>query len=112
VSTGVPRSIGERTELLKHKAGKTDSMYEYGSFKKEAVAKKELGVQDLLTENVAGFFLSNYIKILVQQEACDWTGKGEAELGVAGTESNRGKKKEPRWRWADRKKILSQSGFK
>ena len=29
---------------------------------------------------VAGFSLSNYIKILVQQEACDWTGKREAEL--------------------------------
>ena len=58
-------------------------MYEYGSFKKEAVAKKELGVQDLLTENVAGFSLSNYIKILVQQEACDWTGKREADLRVA-----------------------------
>ena len=35
---------------------------------------------------MAGFSLSNYIKILVQQEACDWTGKKEAELRVAGRE--------------------------
>jgi hypothetical protein len=34
-----------------------------------------------------GFSLSNYIKILVQQEACDWTRKREAELRVAETES-------------------------
>jgi hypothetical protein len=25
---------------------------------------------------VTGFSLSNYVKIFVQQEACDWTGKG------------------------------------
>ena len=35
---------------------------------------------------MAGFSLSNYIKILVQQEACDWTGKREAELRVGETE--------------------------
>ena len=35
---------------------------------------------------LTGFSLSNYIKILVQQEACDWTGKREAELRVAETE--------------------------
>ena len=29
------------------------------------------------------FSLSNNIRILVQQEACDWTGKREAELRVA-----------------------------
>jgi hypothetical protein len=28
---------------------------------------------------VTGFPLSNYIKVLVPQEACDWTGKREAE---------------------------------
>ena len=38
--------------------------------------------------SVAGFSLSNYIKILVQQEACDWTGKREVERRVAGTESD------------------------
>ena len=37
---------------------------------------------------VAGFSLSNYIKILVQQETCNWTGKGEAARRVAGTESD------------------------
>ena len=37
---------------------------------------------------MAGFSLSNYIKILVQQEACDWTGKSEAEQRIAGTESD------------------------
>jgi hypothetical protein len=39
---------------------------------------------------VTGFSLSNYIKILVQQETYDWTGKREADLGVSMTESNRG----------------------
>jgi hypothetical protein len=34
--------------------------------------------------------MSNYIKTIVQQEACDWTGKREVELEVAGTESDRG----------------------
>ena len=38
--------------------------------------------------DVPGFFLSNHTKILGQQEACDWTGKREAELRVAGTENN------------------------
>jgi hypothetical protein len=37
---------------------------------------------------VAGFSLSNYFKILVQQETCDWIGKREAEPRVAGTESD------------------------
>ena len=41
---------------------------------------------------MAGFSLSNYIKILVQQEACDWTGKREAELRVAETESISGER--------------------
>ena len=40
---------------------------------------------------VAGFSLSNYIKILVQQEACDWTGKREEELRVAETERGEAK---------------------
>jgi hypothetical protein len=34
---------------------------------------------------VTGFSLSNYIKILLQQEACNWT-RREAELRAAGTE--------------------------
>jgi hypothetical protein len=41
---------------------------------------------------MAGFSLSNYIKILVQQEACDWTGKREVELRVARTESHSGER--------------------
>ena len=36
---------------------------------------------------MTGFSLSNHTKILGQQEACDWTGKGEAELRVAVSES-------------------------
>jgi hypothetical protein len=36
---------------------------------------------------VAGFPLFNHIKILVQQETCDWTGKREAELRVGEIES-------------------------
>ena len=36
-----------------------------------------------MLSSVVGFSLSNYIKILVQQEACDWTGKREADLRVA-----------------------------
>ena len=35
---------------------------------------------------VTGFSLSNYIKILLQQEACNWTRRREAELRAAGTE--------------------------
>ena len=42
---------------------------------------------------MTGFFLSNHIKILVQQGACDWTGKTEVVLRVAETES-REKEKE------------------
>jgi hypothetical protein len=42
---------------------------------------------------VTGFSLSKYIKILVQQEACDWTGKREAALRVAETESISGKRR-------------------
>jgi hypothetical protein len=42
---------------------------------------------------VAGFSLSNYSKILVQQEACDWTGKRELELRVAETDSISGERK-------------------
>ena len=61
---------------------------------------------------IAGFSLSNYIKILVQQEACDWTKKREAELGVAATERIRGQRKKLRWRQTDRKKILILHGFK
>jgi hypothetical protein len=37
---------------------------------------------------VAGFSLSKYIKILVQQEACDWAGKRKAELKVSEIEGN------------------------
>jgi hypothetical protein len=40
--------------------------------------------------HVSGFSLFSYIKILEQQKTCDWTGKREAELGVAGMESDRG----------------------
>jgi hypothetical protein len=37
---------------------------------------------------VTGFFQSNHTKILGQQEACDWTGKSEAEeLRLAEKES-------------------------
>ena len=46
---------------------------------------------------MAGFSLSNYIKILVQQEAYDWTGKKEADLRVAGTENDSGEREEARW---------------
>jgi hypothetical protein len=42
---------------------------------------------------MAGFFLFNYIKILVQQEACDWTGKREAALRVAETVAEERKKR-------------------
>ena len=42
---------------------------------------------------VTGFFLSNHTKILVQQEACDWTGKREAELKFAETEASLEKKR-------------------
>jgi hypothetical protein len=41
---------------------------------------------------VAGFSLSNYIKILVKQEACDWTWKREMELRAAETEGDSGKR--------------------
>ena len=59
---------------------------------------------------LTGFSLSNYIKILVQQEACDWTGKREAELRVAETGSNTGeKKKETKWRT---NRIQIPHGFK
>jgi hypothetical protein len=61
---------------------------------------------------MAGFSLSNYIEILVQQEACDWTGKREVEQRVAGTESDSGRKGgKTKWR-TDRKEILNQHGFK
>ena len=61
---------------------------------------------------VAGFSLPNYIKILVQQEAC-WTEKRGAERRVAETESHSEEGEEkPRWRRADRKKILIPRGFK
>ena len=40
------------------------------------------------------FSLSNNIRILVQQEACDWTGKREAELRVADTEASQEIKEE------------------
>ena len=53
---------------------------------------------------VAGFSLSNYIKILVQQEACDWTGKREAELRVAETEHLRREEK-PRWSRTTRRRT-------
>jgi hypothetical protein len=41
---------------------------------------------------MTGFSLSNHIKILVQQDACDWTGKREADLRVAETESVSGER--------------------
>jgi hypothetical protein len=48
----------------------------------------------------------------VQQEACDWTGKREAELRVAETESISGEEEKPRWRQMDRKKNLIPCDFK
>jgi hypothetical protein len=45
-------------------------------------------------------FLSSHIKILVQQEACDYIGKSEAKLRVAETESileERGSQDGSRW---------------
>jgi hypothetical protein len=39
-----------------------------------------------------GFSLFNHTKILGQQETCDWTGKREAELKVAKTESVSGER--------------------
>ena len=39
---------------------------------------------------VAGFSLSNYIRAAI---ACDWTGKREAELRVAETESMSGERR-------------------
>jgi hypothetical protein len=56
---------------------------------------------------LAGFSLPNCIKILVQYEACDWTGKREVELSIA----ERERKEKTRWR-TERKKILDQRGFK
>jgi hypothetical protein len=46
---------------------------------------------------VAEFSLSNYIKILAQQEACDWTGKKDAER-IAGTERD-SRREEEKLRW-------------
>ena len=43
-----------------------------------------------INTSVAGFSLSNYISA---EEACDWTGKREAELRVA-EKGNRGEKGE------------------
>jgi hypothetical protein len=37
---------------------------------------------------VSGFSLFNYIKILVQQEACDCTGRREVEQSIARIESD------------------------
>ena len=48
--------------------------------------------------SVARFSLSNYIKILVQQEACDWTGKREAALRVAEMKRSVSEGERPRWR--------------
>jgi hypothetical protein len=42
---------------------------------------------------VTGFSLPNYIKIFLQQKACDWTGKREVEVRVAETESMEEEKK-------------------
>jgi hypothetical protein len=39
------------------------------------------------------FPCTNYVKIVVQQEACDWTGKREAELKFAETEASLEKKR-------------------
>ena len=60
---------------------------------------------------MTGFFLSNHIKILVQQEACDWTGKREAELKFAEMGSV-SREKKPRQRQMDRKNDLNLRGFK
>jgi hypothetical protein len=51
-----------------------------------------------MLSSVVGFSLSNYIKILVQQEACDWTGKREAALRVAEREREREREREKRER--------------
>jgi hypothetical protein len=37
-------------------------------------------LRKLLKVHVPGCSLSNYIKILVQQETCDWTGKREVKI--------------------------------
>jgi hypothetical protein len=60
---------------------------------------------------VTRFSLSNHIKTLVQQEACDWTWKSEMELQVAETESI-SEGGGARWRQTNRKKNLNQHGFK
>jgi hypothetical protein len=43
---------------------------------------------------VVGFPLCNYIKILVQQEACDWTGKREAVQELQGQRATQRRVKE------------------
>jgi hypothetical protein len=42
---------------------------------------------------VTEFSLSNYIKILVHQDTCDWTQKMEAKLRIVETEINSGERK-------------------
>ena len=46
---------------------------------------------------MTGFFLSSYIKILVQQEACDWTEKREVELRVGEKEKVTGERGKSIW---------------
>jgi hypothetical protein len=49
--------------------------------------------------------------MLVHQEACEWTGKGEAELRVAEPGKEERGKEESRWRQTDRI-IQNHHGFK
>ena len=56
---------------------------------------------------VAGFSLSNYISA---EEACDWTGKREAELRVSGRENDGGEEGESKVE-TDRM-IQNHCGFK
>ena len=55
-----------------------------------------LRVRDCKFLSVAGFSLSNYISA---EEACDWTGKREAELRVAEKEGACQRRGQARWLW-------------
>ena len=61
---------------------------------------------------VAGFSLSNYIKILVQQEACDWTGTREVARRIAGTETDSEERGEAKMEVYGQEADLILSGFK
>ena len=56
---------------------------------------------------VARLSLSNYIKILVQQEACDWTGKRETELRVTHTHTHTHTERE---RERERERLEGETG--